>query len=649
MSNIPLRLKQFYAELDRFKESGEDVVADIRAEINNLELQYLKEKVFPEAVKALAEKIHGLRCEIDFSLQFDGIENIDYSLFTSSSSVLVRDSVKCTEFVFPPQTSIEPQTSVEKVKTPSPVSIIEDKITSSSPKVEVEISSTTSIPDNPVTPPLPYDLRIEEYNEYLFAIYGNTKSYSFFFQSHGGEYKTNLRGSAAWVFPKYREGEIRDYISRRLSRKIYSSGENNNLKEASVSKDHQSHIEPSATDTEEVFKKYTTLIKNLKIIGNNTTEKYANIQSVIMLLTIFEAINCGSIKENKIYFDAPLVSRYEKIWRKYIPDNLKILSNPTKAFVRSATLSFFYLVPYKTLANEDRNWTPQQVKRYVQYAKLDDQLFNIIPKRYTEIKTEITQFFFKSAKQSNGEGAANSASVSSTNNTLFDHNFNGLKRYLASLRSYEGRLYSAASISLYTGCLKSDYLSKKVMKYSSDGNIFNVKTPDDLNKLYSDVVSDIKAKIVSRTYLIALKLYIQFVEGPIVDKPVVSIKPKADKTTVPSESSSSPERKSSVARAVPHNAKLHKIITPFFSLSNDTAAKLMVDFIELVGAEKVYDLKIPYLGKYLVDTAPHPKYSTQARPVEGYWVNTCSSTAKKIEQLQKIAEKLGIEIKFVTQ
>lgn len=42
------KLKELYESLDRLKEGGEDVVAEIRKEINNIELQYLKEDVLPE-------------------------------------------------------------------------------------------------------------------------------------------------------------------------------------------------------------------------------------------------------------------------------------------------------------------------------------------------------------------------------------------------------------------------------------------------------------------------------------------------------------------------------------------------------------------------------------------------------------------------
>ena len=89
------KLKDLYESLDQLKESGEDVVAEIRKESNNIELQYLKEEVFPELIKILSRKISWLRCSVDMSLQFDGEKLLDYSFCKSGSTVFVRDKYEC--------------------------------------------------------------------------------------------------------------------------------------------------------------------------------------------------------------------------------------------------------------------------------------------------------------------------------------------------------------------------------------------------------------------------------------------------------------------------------------------------------------------------------------------------------------------------
>lgn len=96
LSNTDIsKLKELYESLDRLKEAGEDVVAEIRKEINNIELQYLKENVFPEMMKTLSRKISWLRCSVDMSLQFDGEKQLDYSFCKSGSTVFVRDKYEC--------------------------------------------------------------------------------------------------------------------------------------------------------------------------------------------------------------------------------------------------------------------------------------------------------------------------------------------------------------------------------------------------------------------------------------------------------------------------------------------------------------------------------------------------------------------------
>ena len=89
------KLKELYESLDRLKESGEDVVAEIRKEINNIELQYLKENLFPEMMKTLSRKISWLRCSVDMNLQFNGEKQLDYSFCKSGSTVFIRDKYEC--------------------------------------------------------------------------------------------------------------------------------------------------------------------------------------------------------------------------------------------------------------------------------------------------------------------------------------------------------------------------------------------------------------------------------------------------------------------------------------------------------------------------------------------------------------------------
>lgn len=91
------RLKSLYQQLDENSAAGEDVVAETKAEIRNLELSYLKEDVFSKVAKYLGQMIKDLRCGLDCSIQYDENGKINYSFCTSGSTLLVKDTVDTNE------------------------------------------------------------------------------------------------------------------------------------------------------------------------------------------------------------------------------------------------------------------------------------------------------------------------------------------------------------------------------------------------------------------------------------------------------------------------------------------------------------------------------------------------------------------------
>lgn len=171
------QLQELYFELDKLKLSGEDVVAEIRAEINDIELQILKEEIFPKAMRELANILSAMRCSVDFSFQYDGKGIIDYSFCKSDSMSLIRDKV---------------EGHFSDAKVPLTKQITRE------PKLSKREN------DN---------IRIEVYSERSFAVYGDTKALSDKFKEHGGYFNLYLRGGAGWVFSKRREKEIREIIA----------------------------------------------------------------------------------------------------------------------------------------------------------------------------------------------------------------------------------------------------------------------------------------------------------------------------------------------------------------------------------------------------------------------------------------------------
>ena len=183
------KLKKLYGSLDRLKESGEDVVAEIRKEINNIELQYLKEDVFPEMMKTLSRKISLLRCSVDMSLQFDGEKQLDYSFCKSGSTVFVRDKYECGS---------QDDGIIEMQKGDATYSaIISPEPTSA--------SATDAI------------VRIVEYSDKAIAVYGDTMRYSEKFKEIGGYFNDRLREGAGWIFSKKHELEVRNFIKDKIT------------------------------------------------------------------------------------------------------------------------------------------------------------------------------------------------------------------------------------------------------------------------------------------------------------------------------------------------------------------------------------------------------------------------------------------------
>lgn len=179
-----LKLKELYESLDRLQESGEDVVAEIRKEINNIELQYLKEDVFPEMMKTLSRKISWLRCSVDMSLQFDGEKQLDYSFCKSGSTVFVRDKYECSSKdndIIETRETQETDATYSAIITQEPVST----------------SATNAI------------VCIVEYSDKDIAVYGDTMCYSEKFKEMGGYFNPRLRN---WIFSKKHESEVRNLL-----------------------------------------------------------------------------------------------------------------------------------------------------------------------------------------------------------------------------------------------------------------------------------------------------------------------------------------------------------------------------------------------------------------------------------------------------
>lgn len=90
-----------------------------------------------------------------------------------------------------------------------------------------------------------------------------------------------------------------------------------------------------------------------------------------------------------------------------------------------------------------------------------------------------------------------------------------------------------------------------------------------------------------------------------------------------------------------------RIIRPDGSVIEEKkAAQTMSSAIREIGSQKVYDLKIPQDGMFLVTKGGNPNYKSAQYDVgHGLFVNTHSSTSTKKRQFEKIFSLLNLEWK----
>lgn len=82
------------------------------------------------------------------------------------------------------------------------------------------------------------------------------------------------------------------------------------------------------------------------------------------------------------------------------------------------------------------------------------------------------------------------------------------------------------------------------------------------------------------------------------------------------------------------------------SINCKKAADTLCQAIIEIGVEKVYSLKIPVDGMYLVNIGGNPKYPSAQHDVgNGYFVNVHSNTSAKKRMLEKIFSALNLNWK----
>lgn len=607
------KLQLLYQKLDSQASAGEDVVADLRKEIKNLELSYLKEEVLPQVAAYLGAKIKNLRCGLDCSIQYDEDSVINYSFCTTGSMLMIKNSVDAKSCIVAKQTPIQP---------------IESR---------AEIETSVNVPTIP-------NVHIVDYSEKAIAVYGDTRQLADSFRSLGGYFNARLKEGPGWVFSKKRRSEVEELLRQYLSA---HTTESQSIK-SSDNLFSSIGMEISDSWTEDDWIKAVTNMKCMPYNGYTAPHK------AIFLLTIIESIRCKYQKDNRIYPTRRLEETFRIIWNKYVPKDWPFTMNFFQPYAHMSSERFYDIVKVNERAKFDINisWTKVKASHYIKCGVLDERLFQLLKNRQFANRTTdaILHKYLNSSSQLTRRGK-NSRTTTTDVVTGYLSDF---RKYMLSRTNKHGKPFAASSINVYIGGLKNDYMQNRVKPYSDDGLLESISDLQALNIIYDKVKNDAIKGIVSKSVPVGLQLYIEYRTEKIAEHSISIEKDKRcpnnrfepiehndvlDLVTSPDIVNSSMTKTKSLL--------IKSISAEHIHITEGTPTTMIVQFINEIGPELVADMHINYLGGELVSKTPNPKYIRASKMLNnGYWVNTNSSTLTKIEQIKIICNNLDINVSF---
>ena len=593
------KLKTLYQQLDRQQAAGEDVVADIKKEINNLELAYLKEQVLPRVAQFMASKVRGLRCGIDSSFQYDGEQSINYSFCTSGTMLFVKDSL-----------DVNSVSSISEI-TPPQAKVVTPPVLQ--PKTE--------------TAPIQRSIRLVDYSEKAVALYGDTKDFSEDLKNLGGYFNPRLRGGVGWVFSKKRIPDLRGLLGSYLQDETKIED-----------KQQGSHLLANAGQNDVSGLSEDQWIKMLLSMRGTQVKGLTSPHKAIFILAIIESIQRGYIREKRIFATTTLSDTFMRIWNKYVPADWPFRGNAFQPYIHMNSEPFYFLVNAEGVNNFDlnQNWSRPLVVKYIEYAYFDTQLFELLHKRsFTDrlSKELIAKFIIKQTKAP----AKQEPIIETATNVIA---FAGYKRYLSTLTSNIGKPYSASSINVYATALRSKYMQAKVSKFAGISDLEMVSELSVIDKIIYEVKYEAEHGMVNKTSFLALKMFRDYrrltpltsqESTPVVSAPGVQ-KPK--------------EEQWSIGKPI----GILSIDVEHIHIKKGHLNDMFATFLNEIGPELVYDMKINYLGANLIDTKENPFFIDNCIKLNGgYWVNVSPRPQTVANQIRKICEFLDMDVSITME
>lgn len=583
-------LKNLYASLEKLEISGEDVVNDIRTEINNRELQILKDELIPLFAKYILSKLSGFKCQVDLSCQFDGKDSINYSFCKSGSLALIQDTIRLTDC----------------------------DIVSSSIESNHQISSRQKSEN---------DIRIEKYSEKSIAVYGNTKEHSAYLKSHGGYFNKWLTGGPGWVFSLKHEEEIRRYFG--LSENICDNEKCSN------------------NDIDTITETFISELKEMKAVkrfGITSPHK------AILIITLIKGIQSGRISD-KVYLDTNLINDFKETWDLYVPSSCPYTCGIANPFIHLRSESFYTLVERVPISNYNIGWTTNMVQYHCSHAILNDDFIQIAlnpdsREKVTSLLVEKYRLHTPRPKYPSKLKAAESVSKAAIPTLPKPKvpNQSGASVFKVT--------YPDGTIEIYDSFLESfvHFIQDVGPERIKDLNIILLGTNMITNhaginkkyqKLYKPVGYDLyvntapgtQKKYEIMTYIsqvLNLGIRIEWIPKPKINEK------KELKITSNNDSHKLSGR--NFRLVIDHGKKV---------IYNEVIWITLKEFIEYVGVDRVAQLNITQAGIPLVSRTLSSKYSGQQHPIgKGQYLMTLSSTSKKISQIEQIAKAFDIDIIF---
>lgn len=359
----------------------------------------------------------------------------------------------------------------------------------------------------------PSGVWFKQLDDNMFAICGNTKPHLSLLKSYGGIFTNHMRYGEVWVFMKSkREGLEKDLkefiIPEPLSQKYEVASADENI---SLPKNISSNIVNNCSDKyQNLFSKYSQQLSTLRpfsFLGVSGPHK------AILLIAIFFLIKTKRIVSPKIYFTDEIENQYNYYW------NILIGGSPTLGaafpFAHIGKDNFFQHNLIKDLRDYDKTWNKQIIKRYIQFTKMDNQLFELLEN--SNLNERLSSVLIN--KYCKSSTIKDNRHLNDSGNTLTGNQKDHFIKYLENSTSMKsGKPYSKNSINLYVGSFKNSIVREIIEEFNDHGEIFEVIDLDALQKIASRIDDAIEMKLIPTTQRVSINHYIKYIQSANLNK-----------------------------------------------------------------------------------------------------------------------------------